>query len=141
MKFRKNILILFFSFFSLFSCGDSTQLTPVLNVPISLIIDLNNLPYQRLQFDNGWIYINGGLRGLIIYRKNSTNYYAYDRACSYNVQNSCEKVEVDGSGFFLFDPCCKSRFDWEGQPMSGVARANLVRYRTSLSGSLLYINN
>ena len=141
MKFQKKCIIIFIFLSFLCACGDSSQFTPVINTPINLIIDLNNLPYQNLQFNNGWVYANGGLRGLIIYRKNATTYYAYDRACSYNIQNSCEKVEVDGSSFFLFDPCCKSRFDWEGQPMSGVARANLVRYQTSLSGSLLYINN
>lgn len=139
---RKNIAkIILYTLLFLFGCGDSSQVTPLIDIPINKIIDLNNLPYQRLQFDNGYVYETGGLRGLIIYRKNATTYYVYDRACTYNLQNSCEKVEVDGSGFFMFDPCCKSQFDWEGQPNSGVARANLVRYRTSLSGSLLYINN
>jgi hypothetical protein len=139
---QKNISkIILYTLFFLFGCGDSSQVTPLIDIPINKVIDLHNLPYQRLQFDNGYVYETGGLRGLIIYRKNATTYYVYDRACTYNLQNSCEKVEVDGSGFFMFDPCCKSQFDWEGQPNSGVARANLVRYRTSLSGSLLYINN
>jgi hypothetical protein len=142
VNMQKYILKLsLYSLFFLLACGDNTAITPIITVPINKIIDLNNLPYQRLQFDNGYVYETGGLRGLLIYRKNATTYYVYDRACTYNLQNSCEKIEVDGSGFFLFDACCKSKFDWEGQPTAGVARTNLVRYQTSLSGSLLYINN
>jgi hypothetical protein len=143
--YRKNVLYGFvYGFMLLFlwtSCGDSEQITPIIDIPINKIIDLNSLSYQRLKFNNGFVYETGGLRGLIIYRKDATTYYVYDRACTYRINNSCEVIEADGSGFFLTDPCCGSRFDWEGQPTSGVARANLVRYRTSLSGSLLYINN
>lgn len=138
---KKLILYCLIMLFGWVSCGDSEQITPVIDIPINKIIDLNSLVYQRLQFNGGFVYENGGLRGLIIYRKNATTYYAFDRACTYRINNTCEKIEVDGSTFFLFDPCCQSRFDWEGQPTSGVARANLVRYRTSLSGSVLYVNN
>jgi hypothetical protein len=142
MKISKKLIVYCLALlFWTTSCGDSEQITPVIDIPINKIIDLNSLAYQRLKFNGGFVYETGGLRGLIIYRKDATTYYAFDRACTYRINNTCEKIEVDGSTFFLFDPCCQSRFDWEGQPTSGVARANLVRYRTSLSGSVLYVNN
>jgi hypothetical protein len=137
----KKILIYWFLSLYLCSCGDNSPASSIPYVTINKVIDLNNLPYQRLQFDNGYVYENGGYRGLIIYRKSAGNYYVYERACTYAPLKNCEVVEADVSGFFLKDDCCKSQFDWEGRPLSGVARFDLLRYRTSLSGSLLYITN
>ena len=137
---KKSLLLLCCSFVVL-GCDTTDQTTPISTVAINKILDLHNLPYQRLQFDNGYVYETGGIRGLLIYRKNVSTYYVYDRACPYRLQNSCETIAVDGSGFFVADPCCNSQFDWEGQPQAGVARTNLIRYRSSLSGSLLYITN
>jgi hypothetical protein len=136
--------LVFFSFLItllLAGCGNEVPLTAMPYVPINKVIDLNNLPYQKLQFDGGFVYETGGHRGLLIYRKSASLYYVYERACTNNPQNACEVVRADGSGFFLQDDCCQSRFDWEGRPIAGVARFDLLRYRSSLSGSLLFINN
>ncbi len=125
----------------LLTACDNTQPSIYPEVPVNIVLDLNNLPYQRLQFDGGYVYLNGGIRGIILYRKNAGTYYAFDRACSFRPTNSCEQVEAHSTNLYLEDKCCQSKFDWEGVPTSGKASQPLLRYRVGLSGSLLYINN
>ena len=107
---------------------------------INKVIDLNNFNYLRLKFDRGYVYEEGGVKGLIIYRKSASQYLVFERNCTFEVEKGC-RVEVDATGFFIKDPCCNSQFDLDGQPTSGRAAFPLVQYRAALSGSYLYINN
>jgi hypothetical protein len=108
---------------------------------VNKTIDLNNLSYQKLKFDGGYVYEEGGVRGIIIYRKNALTYYAFERNCPYRPFDDCARVEVDGSALFMLDPCCKSQFDFEGRPMGGAAFSPMLRYRTNVAGSILTISN
>lgn len=114
---------------------------PVPFVFVQKLIDLNNTAYQALRFDRGFVYATGGVRGLIIFRRSANQFLAFDRVCTYHPSNPCGVVEVEPTGFFMRCPCCRSAFDFEGNPINGPANFPLVRYRTSLNGSLLSINN
>src|SRR5688500_12760092 len=46
-------------------------------------INLNLPQYQGVSTDGGWTYIDGGVRGIILYRQNTSTYIAYERNCSY----------------------------------------------------------
>lgn len=133
------ISIVFWIGFS--ACENENIGEPMPYVQIYKVLDLNNLSYFKLKNDRGWVYEDGGVRGLIIYRQSSSSYLVFERACTHKPINSCAKVEVDGSGFFMQDLCCKSQFDFNGNVIGGIAPRPLVQYRSSLSGSLLYISN
>ncbi|WP_448519815.1 Rieske 2Fe-2S domain-containing protein [Rhodoflexus sp.] len=123
------------------SCERQEVIDPVPFVFVQKLIDLNNIAFQALRFDRGFVYETGGVRGLIIFRRSATVFLAFDRVCTHHPSNPCGVVEVEPTGFFMRCPCCGSAFDFEGNPINGPANFPLVRYRTALSGSLLSINN
>jgi hypothetical protein len=107
-----------------------------------IILNLNLPQYISLRSDGGFKEISGGVRGIIIYRVNSTTYKAYERNCSFQPNEACATVNVHSSGLFMNDPCCGSNFTFEdGNPSGGPAWRPLVSYRTQLSGLELIITS
>lgn len=104
-------------------------------------INLTNQQYSALRADNGAVYVNGGVRGLIVVRQNASTYLAFERNCPYRAADTCARVRIDASRLFLRDACCGSEFDLQGRPRSGPATVPLRQYPTALSGNLLTITN
>ncbi|MCS6967480.1 MAG: hypothetical protein RMJ44_03555 [Cytophagales bacterium] len=126
----------------LFPACQNEQLSEALPFAfVQKLIDLNNVAYQPLRFDRGFVYETGGVRGLIIYRRSANSFLALDRVCTFQPSHPCSVVEVEPTGLFMRCPCCLSSFDFEGNPLGGPARFPLIRYRTMLNGSLLSITN
>lgn len=109
-----------------------------------IVINLSLPDYSSLKFDGGIKEINDtGIRGIVVYRLNSTTYIAYDRNCSFHPNDVyCSTIEVDFSRLFLKDPCCNSTFNFsDGMPTGGPASRPLIRYRTELVSSVLTITD
>lgn len=124
------------------ACSSNTAAEP--GIPSAVVneqLNLTNQQYAALRFDNGYVYLGGGVRGIVVVRQNAQQYLAFERNCPYEPYNACAKVTVDKSGFFMADSCCGSRFDMRGQVTSGPARRPLRQYSTALSGNLLYVTN
>ena len=109
------------------------------------VININlNLPeYIKLKSDGSSMTLgNEGVRGIIIYHKNGSNYIAYEATCSYQPNSACATVEVHVSTLYIFCPCCSSSFDLAtGYPTGGVAWRPLRQYETSFDGSTLTITD
>ncbi len=109
------------------------------------IVQINlNLPeYISLKNDGGFKVIEqAGVRGVILYRQNASQYIAYERNCSFQPNSACATVEVHVSTLFLFCACCSSNFDFAtGYPTTGPAWRPLRRYYTSLNGTTLTITD
>ncbi len=123
------------------ACSD-TDTGP--NIPVRLVnlqINLNNIQYQNLRQTGGFVYVEGGHKGLILFRKSESSYLAWDRICPHGPENVCEIVEMDASGFFMTDKCCESVFDLDGYPSAGPARYPLVEYQATSDGTFLYVSN
>jgi hypothetical protein len=108
------------------------------------VIQINlNLPeYNSLRTVGGYKYIEGGMRGIILYHQNQSSYIAYERNCSYQPNSACATVGVHSSTLYLVDDCCGSTFDFAtGQPTGGVAWRPLRQYETILSGSTLTVTD
>jgi nitrite reductase/ring-hydroxylating ferredoxin subunit len=128
----------------LVACTPDMLDDPIPRVPfVDVVINLNLPEYLALQTDGGHKELStGGVRGLIIYRANSSNYIAYERNCSYRPNDACATVNVHSSGLFMVDPCCSSNFSFtDGSPTGGPAWRTLQRYRTQLSGTTLTISD
>ncbi|MBL7870144.1 MAG: hypothetical protein JNM78_00930 [Cyclobacteriaceae bacterium] len=128
----------------LISCNRDLSDDPIPIQPfIDIVINLGLPDYFSLQTDGGYKSIsNGGVRGIIIYRQNSSTYYAYERNCSFRPSEACATIDVHSSGLFMIDTCCNSSFGFDdGNPIGGPARRPLLRYRTQLSGQTLTITD
>ena len=125
------------------SCGSDMSDDAIPYVPFDeVVINLNLPTYNRIRVDGGYVYIEGGVRGLILYRQNATTYLAFERNCSFRPNEACATVEVHSSSLYMIDACCNSTFAFpSGEPNSGQAWRPLMQYRTSLKGTELTITD
>jgi hypothetical protein len=139
---RKYFLVLLSPLFLLFfSCEKQI---PDQVIPFAFVnedIKLTNLQYIDLQNIGGFVYYEAGYKGIIIYHEGNGIYRAFERACSYDPRASCNPVAVDESSLFLKHECCNSSFNFNGNPMSGPAAANLLQYAVFVDGGYLKIRN
>ncbi len=137
---RLYFIIITFVLITFSACkkDDNTSI-PLVSVNISL--NLDNPEFVHLKVDNGWTYVSGGSRGIIVYRT-SGNYVAFDRHCPYKPSNSCGLVSVDVTNITGLDDCCGSKFLMSnGQVTQGPANQSLKQYSTSFDGTVLRIYN
>lgn len=150
-----KILIVLFSAITLFSdCGKSangidpnTDFFPSLNVDFYINLSLPSA--SPLLFPQGWIYQQGGYRGIIVYR-NFDEYVAYDRTCPYKTDSSCSYVSVDSNNTFMrcgqynksFTKCCDSHFYLlNGTVKQGPANRPLKQYFVRQEGNNLHVTS
>ena len=89
--------------------------------------------HPSLLLDGGFIYRSEGVRGLIIYRKNNSTFLAFERNCTFRPNDVCSTIEVHSSSLYIFDPCCGSTFNFDGNPTGSPASRNLRQYQTFIS--------
>ena len=89
---------------------------------------------------------NAGVKGILIYRASTTQFYAYERSCTYDgttVANA--KVSAANGSFTCKDNVCGSIFmiaDGSGVVSHGPANYPLKQYTTSFDGTnSLHITN
>ena len=124
----------------LLSCRGDKEQDIIPNVIVDIQINLSNLEFQPLQNEGGHVTIDGGVRGIILYRA-ANNYRAFERNCPTAPSEDCETVAVDGSNLFIQCPCCSSQFDFEGNLTSGPSPFPLKQYSTSVNNNFLSITN
>lgn len=107
-----------------------------------IILNLNLPDNLVLKTTGASKEISGGVRGIIVYCKETSIYYAYERNCSYHPNDACATVNVDNSKLFMIDPCCGSSFDFStGNPTGGIAWRPLQKYSASFNGADLIITD
>jgi hypothetical protein len=133
----KGIILTLLSFIG--SCSSDYSDDPIQYVSFQDIV-INLTLYSSLFSDGGTAYVNGGARGIILYRVNNLTYVAYERNCSYQPNDAC--ATVDGQPLDMKDSCCGSLFSYaDGKPTNGPAWRPLNKYQTSLSGNTLTITD
>lgn len=124
----------------LLSCNRREDQIPY--VPVDIAFDLNSPVYVDLNAIGGWTYIDGGSKGIIVYRKTLDDYVAFDRHCSFEPTNDCSQVSVDETNLFAVDTCCGSKFlISDGTVNEGPAVFSLRQYSLIRSGSQVRISN
>ena len=125
------------------SCGKNNQ-NPVPNIPLDVTIDISLPSYNALQGVSGYTYVNGGSRGIIVYRKSLNEFVAFDRHSPADAEGTCaEPLYPDVNNFLqLIDSCNNARFSlYDGSPISN-SQFGLRQYATQYNGSnLLRIYN
>jgi len=122
-------------------CQPAIEETQIPNVAVNIEINLNEIDNAPLQQIGGFIYVQGGVRGIILRRESQSNYRAFEQNCPYQPLDTCAKVDMHSSGFYFEDTCCGSTFDLSGFPTGGPVQFPLKEYRISISGDYLFIFN
>ncbi len=132
----QRVLFVLVTLLSVLSCGKNNQ-NPVPNVPVDVTIDLGFPSYSALQGVSGYTYVNGGSRGIIVYRKSLNEFVAFDRHSPADIEGTCvEPLYPDANNFLeLIDSCNNARFSlYDGSPISN-SEFGLRQYATQYNGS------
>lgn len=101
-----------------------------------------NDPLYTIQLGHvgGWVYINGGVNGIIVYRKTTTNspndFVAIERTSTALPDDPDAKVKVQSDNFTLKDTISGSKWQiFDGGLISGSATQNLRLYNAVFDGN------
>lgn len=140
-----RLIALFLLLLWISSCEEERNEQTIPFAFVNQDINLNLVQYQNLRNMGGFVYIaqgdNAGFKGLLVYHEGNGIYRVFDRACPYDPYANCDPLAVDDSGLFIYHSCCKSSFDFYGQPISGPAAVVLRQYDTYVDGIYLIVRN
>ncbi|MCU0433061.1 MAG: hypothetical protein MUC87_06375 [Bacteroidia bacterium] len=122
------------------TCRREQQVVP--NVAVNVIIYLNDPQNIALTTVGGWMYVNGGNRGIVVHRISQNEFVAFDRTCPYRPDEAASQVSVDSSNVILEDRSCGSKFLLsDGSPIQTPALVPLRQYNTTFDGNAIRIVN
>lgn len=135
MLHLKKIIILF-TLFVLGACKQKTNQTvstnPVPSIPVNITLYPNDPFNTIIQSIGGWKYYDGGINGIIIYRKSLEEFIAIERTSSYLPDNSAARVKVMSDNFTLRDTVSDSQWRmFDGSVTKEPAQWPLRLYGTS----------
>nr|WP_321487272.1 Rieske 2Fe-2S domain-containing protein [uncultured Draconibacterium sp.] len=132
----KYLFLIVLTFLGYSSCKEIDSEIP--DAWVGLPLDLGI--YNELTVPGNSAYFpNQGFGGVIVYCETEGSYYAFDAACTNEINPSC-KVENDGAVGKC--SCCESEYIFiGGTVLKGPATAPLKQYKTSLVGNTLRVYN
>ncbi len=136
----RNVLYILILMFTITGCRKRNR-DRVPDVPVNIVININQPDFFNLMVPQGWVYITGGSRGIIVYRKSENEFIALERHSPYQPEDNCA-VTVDDDGSIITDPCSDSK--WlitDGSIVQGPTAYPLQTYNTSFSDPILSITN
>ena len=93
---------------------DENQQSPIPYVPVNIYLGLNEPSNANLLPIGGWVYVNGGSKGIIVYHSSVDEYLAFDRNCTFEAYGNCVTLNVIPSTQEAKDDCCGSKFSLNG---------------------------
>ncbi|MFN5181651.1 MAG: hypothetical protein ACK5D5_01355 [Bacteroidota bacterium] len=139
----KHIVLFAITSFILLSCNKDNSNNS--NVPVQSV-NVTIYPSDpqfatNIGVPGGWVYLTGGNKGIIVYRKSNTEFMAYDRTCTYD-PNTSARLRVLTDNVTIQDTICNSKFLLlDGSVIQGPASANLKTYNCNYDGTVLNISN
>ena len=135
-----KVRILAFSCLLFLSCQKQDDY--VQNVIVDIDLNLTLPEFAELQTVGNFVFITGGVKGIIVYHQAFDMYKTYDRNCTYQPSLSCAKIDSVNSSIAICS-CCDSKFllTQNGQTIDGPALLPLKQYPNNLLGDILYIYN
>lgn len=125
-----GLILIFFVVFGCKKKGEDRAYYPPVDEYINITLPSNN----TLAVPGGWTYVNGGLKGIIVYRRSNDDFVAYDRNCTYNEANSCGTATVKSDNVTIECSCDGSEYNiFDGSVNNGPASLPLRAYNTSFN--------
>lgn len=140
---RKIMPMLIICFFLFIQADCNTNSQYITYVPVNFDINLNLPAYSTLNFPAEHLILEGGSKGIIVYRYTMDQFVVLDRHATYDVALGC-KVSVEDDGVTLSDNSECSESSWlilDGSVLEGPATMPLHRYRTSYNHPILSVYN
>ena len=109
---------------------------PVPSIPFDITINISLPSYSELQGVGGWTTVNGGSKGIIVYRKSYDEFVSFDLHSPAN-SGQCEQALIPDSNNFLQlnDLCSGATFSlFDGSPISG-SDLGLRQYQATWDGN------
>jgi nitrite reductase/ring-hydroxylating ferredoxin subunit len=146
VSMKKSTIILFCFMLILAACkkDNINQQLGIPYVNVDRYILLNDPNSLSLNAVGGYLYVNAGSRGILVYHRAFEEYVAFDRHCTYNTSDACAKVTLDSSSNVILNcACCASKFSIiDGSVLNGPAINPLLQYQAQISGpGTLHIYN
>ncbi len=143
-KSNKSLFVLLPFLISIFWGACKNEKDPIPNVYVNFEIYLGDAQYNALQTIGNYIYVTGGVSGILLYRKSADEITAFERACPYDPE--CGKITVDKSGFTAVDStCCGSEFllMLDGVVTKGPSQFPLKMYSSQFNTNtnILHVSN
>ncbi len=113
------------------------------NLPFDRAIYLYDPEYINLQGVGGSAYVDGGSKGLVVYRVSLTQFNVYERHCPFYSSNGCGRVSFDESGLYLVDDDCFGQGCGaiysliNGSVVQGPGTFPLVKYNCQFDGGVI----
>lgn len=126
----------------LLACNKDKQKIPY--VYVDFYINTTDPNFSALNAVGGYVYVTGGSKGIIVYRRSSNEFMAYERHCPYDPDASCSRLDVQSSGLLVEDACCNSVYLMtDGSPSSGPGTAGdpMLQYHTTFDGLNVHVTN
>ena len=148
-KLKFFFLIMLFQILPLNCEKESCDVVPETYINLSLnMIIFNIAPTQSLTLTNtmaGVASLGYDNNGIIIYCNSEDEYFAYDRTCTYHIEESIPVENIDNS-MYAECPECSSRYQlwYYGFPTeTSVSQCPLKQFRTTFNPNtnILYIYN
>lgn len=119
----------------LFGCTKNNN-HPVPSIPFDITINITLPSYSNLIGVSGWAYVNGGSKGIIVYRRGVDDFIAFDRHSPADVNGDCPPLFPDANNYLqLNDTCMTATFSlYDGSPISG-SDYGLRQYQTAWNGN------
>ncbi|MFN8714396.1 MAG: hypothetical protein ACK5Z2_16225 [Bacteroidota bacterium] len=122
------------------TCRREEQIVP--NVAVNITLYINDPQNVSLTTIGGWLYVNGGNRGIVVHRISQNQFVAFDRTCPYRPDETASQVSVDSSNVILEDRSCGSKFLLsDGSAIQTPALVPLKAYTTAFDGNAIRIVN
>ena len=137
----KKILIAICLVLPLLVCCDIYQ-NPIPYVKLDFFVYPNDVMYHQLNTYGGYVYVTGGVNGIIIYRLDEWTFFAYDRACPHDFENHDSWLWVAPDGLRLVDSLCGSTYNiLDGSIVEGGDGYPVIQYYTQYDGTNLRVYN
>tara|TARA_B100000780_G_C21126715_1_gene457468 strand:+ start:261 stop:689 length:429 start_codon:yes stop_codon:yes gene_type:complete len=123
------------------SCEQNNQNIPY--VPVNFDLNLNLPSYNSLNYPGEHLILQGGSKGIVVYRYTTDEFVVLDRHSTFDVTQGCN-VTVESDGITLSDDNDCSNSKWivlDGSVMQGPATLSLHRYRTNWNPPILHVYN
>lgn len=123
----------------LLACDKEHERIPFVYVNIQKSLDDPEL--NSLLIPGNFVYLTGGVNGIILYRYSTDEFLAWERTCPHQPANNC-RITIDDSNVFSVCPCCESKYSiLDGSVHSGPSRYPLKSYQTFFDGFNIRIYN